>query len=204
VFLYVAQESGGASAAVPPEPLRFGRWLFGVAGDLPADGRWRAALGTDLPPYLQNQVASWGAAATVFAYFLKKLRETGRTEDPRLPADFSVSSLKQTVQRLLEVTSHLSALDLVIVASNGHLLTGMGVGKGTLFYRLLEGSGECPRHPGLKDGDPAAAQHRRCRSVALASSVTRMEGWRALQPNQALSADEGLRVVLAPMPSALS
>jgi glutamine amidotransferase len=179
--------------------LRFRPWLFVVGGALPAETRWRETLTEELPAYLRNQVASWGPDETVFAYFLMKLRETGRTEDPRLPAALAGSCLGFTARRLGEAAAHLPARpDVALLATNGHLLLATRLGRTPLYYMLLEGSGHCPRH-GLdagkpKEADPLTLQHRRCRTIAVSSQPTRPGGWKELLPGQVLAADEKLNV----------
>src|SRR5262249_40300250 len=107
-----AQTRPPGAAPEAAQPLRVRPRLFIAAGALPEGTRWRDTLEAELPSYLQNRVSSYGAKETLFAYFLKKLRETGRTEDPRLPADVAAQVLAATAQRLQQASS--GKLELVL------------------------------------------------------------------------------------------
>src|SRR5688572_30004651 len=106
VLLFHTQPQGHGAGEELRQPLRFRSWLFVVGGHLPDDHRWRDSLRKDLPEYLRHQVAALGSADTIFAEFLRHLRETGRTDDVRLPATAAGELLRATANRLGEVMSH--------------------------------------------------------------------------------------------------
>ena len=194
VLLYMAQPLAARGTGAE-EPMRYGTWLFAVGGGLPADARWRESLSRALPGYLQDQLAVLGAPQTLFATFLRRLRDTGRTDDPRLSARDVAQSLSHTAQDARAAMHHHSGEpQAVLLATNGHLLAATRLGAAPLFYRLEEGLLDCPLHGfserSLKDADPIVHQHRRARTVLMASHPSSAQGWRELASVQAVGADE--------------
>jgi len=84
---------------------------------------------------------------------------------------------------------------LAMVATNGRLLVAMRRGAQGLAFKLLEGDRRCERH-GLtgeeSDALPEVRDHRRRRSVVVATDPSRSDSWVAVQDGGAVAVDRKL------------
>jgi glutamine amidotransferase len=85
-----------------------------------------------------------------------------------------------------------------LVASNGRIVLATRRGAESLSYKLLEGLVECGRHEikaSASDAESTVRDHRRRRSVAIASGV-QGEGWVPLPDGSTLAIDRRLSVTI--------
>jgi glutamine amidotransferase len=187
------------------QPFRFRQWLFAHAGHIERADNVRVALMEMVPDYLQRVVRGGTVSEVMFALFLKSLRDIGRIEDPGLETSAAAQLLAQTARTVDQVAGEVSGpgkSQLAFVATNGRMLIAAGRGHGHLYYRLLEGEGTCERcglKAGGKDSEPLVRDHRRRRSVVVATHPTKAQAWMPLADGGALMVDRKLTVnVLAP------
>ena len=86
-----------------------------------------------------------------------------------------------------------------LVASNGRVVVATRRGGQGLSYALLEGRAECVRHEltvKVSDAEPLVRDHRRRRSVVVASGVVAGDGWVALPDGATLAVDRRLCVTI--------
>lgn len=187
------------------QPFRFRQWLFAHAGHVERAEQVRTALMEMVPDYLQRVVRGGTASEVMFSLFLKSLRDIGRMEDPGLEASQAAQLLAQTVRLVDQVAGEVSGpgkSQLAFVASNGRMLVAAGRGHEHLYYRLLEGEGSCERcglKAGGKDSEPLVRDHRRRRTVVVATHPVKSQSWMPLADGGAMAVDRKLQLsVLAP------
>jgi hypothetical protein len=187
------------------QPFRFRQWLFAQAGHVERPDSVRNALLDMVPEYLHRTVRGGTVSEVMFAVFLKNLRNIGRMEDPGLEASVAANQLAQTARAVEQVAGEVSGpgkSQLAFVATNGRMLIAAGKGQGHLYYRLLEGEGTCERcglKAGGKDSEPLVRDHRRRRSVVVATHPAKPQAWMPLADGGALAVDRKLQVsLLAP------
>ncbi|EAU61872.1 conserved hypothetical protein [Stigmatella aurantiaca DW4/3-1] len=196
----------GVSPEENTQPFRGRSWLFAHQGALEGFERLRAPLLEALPEFLRRQVRGVTDSEVVFAHFLKRLRETGRTEDPRLEAEVAGALLAGTAQELDRAAAKAGAVhtsQLNLVAANGHLLLATRWGEAPLYYTRLEGTEHCEvcgLEPSTPDTQPGGVAHRRRRAVVVASHVKRTAGWVELPQGTALAVSGDLQVRHLPAP----
>ncbi|MBL8956661.1 MAG: class II glutamine amidotransferase [Myxococcaceae bacterium] len=195
----------GQSLEENMQPFRFRQWLFAHAGHVERADPVRNALMEMVPDYLQRVVRGSTVSEVMFAIFLKSLRDIGRMEDPGLEAAVAAQCLAQSVRTVDQLAGEVSGpgkSQLAFVATNGRLLIAACRGHDPLYYRLLEGEGSCERcglTPGGKDSEPLVRDHRRRRSVVVATHPVKPQGWMPLADGGALAIDRKLTPsVLAP------
>lgn len=184
------------------QPFRFRQWLFAAAGTLERGSAVRERLREELPEFLAAAVRgpTWEEAA--FARFLAELREIGRIEDGLLDAATAAAQLGACARAIEQVSGGAGVTGrpgFALVASNGRLVVATRRGEQGLSYALLEGRGECPRHEltsRASDAEPLVRDHRRRRSVVVASGVPAGEGWVALPDGATLAVDRRLSVTI--------
>jgi predicted glutamine amidotransferase len=112
----------GMSLEENTQPFRARSWLFAHQGGLNGFERLRASLLEDLPEFLQRQVRGSTDSEVAFVHFLKRLREKGRMEDPRLEAEEAGVWLGETARALDRAAAQAGAArtsTLNFVATNG-------------------------------------------------------------------------------------
>lgn len=163
------------------QPFRMRQWLFGVAGTVARPSPTRERLAEQLPDFLQRILKGTAVEEAIFATFLAELRGIGRTEDPDLEAPLAAQLLGRTLHHVEEAAGPANRPALALVATNGRVVVGATSGGGTgLSYRLLEGDGACGRcglHGDEKATTALVRDHRRRRSVLLATEPVRPDGW---------------------------
>lgn len=185
----------GTSLEHNTQPFRFRSWLFAMTGAVTGFPSFRTELVAALPDYLQRHIAGESDAEAAFGLFLSGLREVGRTDDRRLPAELAAEVLGKTARTLRELSAKSGAAraaSLALIATNGRVMAAARSGEASLFYTVLEGSDRCDAH-GLPSESTASQQllfaHRRRRTVALATEVKAANGWVELADGQTLAVD---------------
>ncbi|MEW5743316.1 MAG: class II glutamine amidotransferase [Myxococcota bacterium] len=182
------------------QPFRFRQWLFAHVGQLDRADAVRDRLYEQLPEFLQSVVHGATLSEVVFAQFLSELRALGRTEDPNLEAPLAASLLKTTAKVVEQASSEVGATTkarLGLVATNGRILVAARRGAQPLGYKLLEGQAECARcgiAADAKETETRVRDHRRRRSVVVASSPKNGDGWVQIPEGEALAVDRRLNV----------
>ncbi len=190
----------GMSLEENTQPFRSLMWLFAHQGTLENFSELRAGLVARLPDHLKRQIRGATDSAVVFALFLQRLWETGRTEDRRLEAEVAGRLLADTASELTKAsaaTGAARASTMNLVATNGSILVATRRGELPLYYTRLEGTDQCEVcgvTPATPDTHPAVAAHRRRRSVVVASHVKRPAGWVELAEGTTLAVEADLRV----------
>lgn len=183
------------------QPFRFRQWLFAAAGTLDRGAELRDRLKEELPEFLQAAVRgpTWEEAA--FARYLAELRNIGRIEDAQLDsatAAACLGSCAKAIEQVSGLTGVTTRPGFALVASNGRVVVATRRGGQSLSYSLLEGRVDCARHElkaGASDADSHVRDHRRRRSVVVASGV-QGEGWVGLPDGSTLAIDRRLSVTI--------
>ncbi len=181
------------------QPFRLRQWLFAHAGDVDQAHRVRERILKLLPDFLLRAIRGTTVSEAIFALYLAQLRDLGRMEDPNLPAPLASQLMlkaARTVDQLSSEVGGTSKSTLSMAATNGRILVAARLGSEPIFYKLLEGSTVCERC-GLtgdgKDSEPLVRDHRRRRSVVLASHPIN-SGWVEVEDGQALAIDRKLSI----------
>jgi glutamine amidotransferase len=184
------------------QPFRFRQWLFAAAGTLERGDQVRERLREELPEFLAAAVRgpTWEEAA--FARYLAELRDIGRIEDPQLDNTTAAARLGSCAKAIEQISGGAGVTNrpgFALVASNGRVVVATRRGAQGLSYALLEGSGVCARHEltaRTSDAEPLVRDHRRRRSVVVASGVPAGDGWVALPDGATLAVDRRLSVTI--------
>jgi len=182
------------------QPFRFRQWLFAHVGEVDKSDALRDRLYEQLPEFLQSVVRGATLSEVIFAAFLAELRGVGRTEDTTLEAPLAAQLLKKaakTVELAAAEVGGTTKPRLALVATNGRVMVAARRGPQPLVYRLLEGQAECARcgiAADAKDTELKVRDHRRRRSVVVATSPKSPDGWVAVPDGGALSIDRRLHV----------
>ncbi|MBL8922877.1 MAG: class II glutamine amidotransferase [Myxococcaceae bacterium] len=182
------------------QPFRMRQWLFAMAGELPARaGQVRERLVEQLPEFLQRSLRGPSVDEVVFATFLAELRSLGRTEDPDLEAPIAAQLLGRTASHVEEAVGPATRPGLSLMATNGRIVVATARGGHPLFYKLLEGDSACARCELSGDEKVATAlvrDHRRRRSVLLATHPLRPEGWVPVADGRSVAVGRSLELQL--------
>ncbi len=175
------------------QPFRERGWLFASAGQTLHAARVRQALSGELQSHAVQQLRGQTSAEIGFGLFLSRLRP-----GDGLTPEHAAQSLRAVALRSAEA----SGVAHTLIATNGELLVAARAGAVPLFYSLLEGLGECARC-GLKSGasetNPAVVEHRRARTVVVASALTpEARGFVELKDGEALAVQSGTKLRLLP------
>lgn len=203
----VLLHAGALPVGLAPEdnaqPFRFRQWLFAHVGEVDRADAVRDRLYEELPEFLQSAVRGGTLSEVIFAQFLSELRAVGRTEDPTLEGPLAASLLKKAARAVEQASGEVggtSKAKLALVATNGRVLVAARRGQQVLGYRLLEGQAECARcgiAADAKESEVAVRDHRRRRSVVLATNPASTDGWVVVPDGGALSVDRRLAVTVA-------
>lgn len=184
------------------QPFRFRQWFFAAAGELERPDAVRERLARELPEFLQNTLRGRAWEEAAFARFLAELRALGRIEDPALDAATAALKLDATARAIEQVSAAAGVArkpGFALAASNGRVLVATRRGAQPLAWSLLEGTADCARHaagPDARDAETLARDHRRRRSVVIASGVTVGEGWQPVADGATLAVDRRLAVTV--------
>ncbi|WNG38424.1 class II glutamine amidotransferase [Archangium violaceum] len=190
----------GLSLEENTQPFRSRRWLFAHQGSLQDFATLRAGLLEQVPDFLKRQIRGETDSEVAFALFLKRLWESGHSDDPRLPAEVAGRMLADTARALSKASAQAGAAltsTLNFVATNGYMLVATRLGAQPLYYTRLEGTDRCEVcgiSPGMPDTQPGVVAHRRNHSVVVASHLKRPAGWVELTEGTSLAVDLELRV----------
>jgi predicted glutamine amidotransferase len=200
VLFHAGRLPMGMSPEENTQPFRARHWLFAHQEPLPDFEPLRAPLLERVPDHLQRQVLGATGSELLFALFLSRLRDLGRTDDPRLAPEVAGRVLRDTVhevEALAREAGQVRAPPLNLVATNGTVLVATRRGDAPLYYTRLEGSPECERC-GVSDRTPETrpevAAHRRRRTVVVASHVSATQGWVELDQGTTLTVGADLQV----------
>lgn len=190
----------GQSVEDSAQPFRFRQWLFAHVGTVDQPERVRERLLAHLPEFLQRSVRGPTLSEAVFATFLSELRALGRMEDMLLEAPIAAQVLARTGRMVEHASGEVGGTEkshLAMVATNGRVLVGARRGNQPLAYSLLEGEPTCERHgltSAVSEKEPLVRDHRRRRSVVLATNPLRMDTWVTLPDGGAVAVDRRLQV----------
>ena len=199
VIFHAGSLKVGQSLEDNAQPFRFRQWLFAHLGQVDQAERVRDRLLAELPDFLQRSVRGATLAEVVFGVFLSELRTLGRTEDPNLEPAVAAQLLIKAARVVEQASAGAGGTQKSqqsLVATNGRLLVAARRG-GPLAYSLLEGEPSCKRCGLLgdgKDADPLVRDHRRKRSVVVATHPTRVDAWAAIPDGGAVAVDRKLAV----------
>lgn len=195
----------GDSLEESAQPYRFRHWLFCHVGAINEWPGVRALLPAEVPEYLLRQLPGEHQAEAAFGLFLKQLRDAGRMDDRLLDAQDAARLLGKSVVRLQALASQAGAARtsrLDVIATNQQMLLAARSGDAPLHYRLLEGIGRCDRC-GITESspeiDPKVLAHRRVRTVAVATNLTKPSGWLEVSKGTVLAADRNLGIHFVPL-----
>lgn len=198
VLLHAGQLPVGHDFETDTQPFRFRQWLFAHAGAVDKAEALRERLVSELPEFIQRVLKGRSLAEAIFGVFLSQLRELGRIEDPGLEGTLAAQLLARTAKIVTvaaEEARHRARPTLNLVATNGRVLVAAHKGIEPLAYRLLEGEPTCEvcgLEKGLKDSEPKVREHRRRRSLVLATAALSPAGWVELAEGQAVAIDRKL------------
>ncbi|MCA2978663.1 MAG: class II glutamine amidotransferase [Myxococcaceae bacterium] len=182
------------------QPFRWRSWLFCMAGVVPGAARARERLAEQLPDFLQRVFKGPSVEEAAFVTFLAELRSVGRMEDPRLEAPLAAELLGRAADHVERAAAHPHRVPLAMVATNGSLVVATARGAQALAYRLLDGEGACARC-GLSGDEKAPTalvrDHRRRRSVLLATHPLEPSAWQPVPADRVLAVSRSLDATLA-------
>lgn len=183
------------------QPFRLRQWLFAHAGEVDQADRVRDRLLKLLPDFLQRAVRGTTVSEAIFALYLAQLRDLGRMEDPQLQAPLAAQLMLKAARTVEQVSAEVggtSKSKLCLAATNGRILVAARLGAEAIHYKLLEGDAVCERCELTgegKDSEPAGRDHRRRRSVVVATRP-KNSGWLEVEDGQALAIDRKLSIQL--------
>jgi hypothetical protein len=187
-----------ASAEDSGQPLRLGRWLFAQQGQLEAWPHVQAWVEAELPPHLLTQVGARTLGAAAFGLFQKGIRVLERA-DSDVPAPEAAHLLLQVARALAQKAAEEGAAHsarLLLVATDGRCLLAARLGGLPVFFRLLEGNGECTRcqlSPSTRGRDAAVRAHLQARAVVVATAHEPGAHWLELPEGHALAVGSALQ-----------
>ena len=190
----------GANLEDDAQPYRFRTWLFAHAGQVEKPDQVRERLMSTLPDFLSRATRGTSVSEAIFAAFLAGLRSVGRIEDPALEAPLGAQLLSRaaaTVEQVAREVGVKERPEINLVATNGRVLVAAHRGPRALWYTLLEGEAQCARcgiPRGAPDSEPLVREHRRRRSLVVASDPVNQAGWLELPDGGALAIDRRLQV----------
>ncbi len=181
------------------QPFRMRQWLFSIGGRLEGNHGVQERLSEQLPDFLQRSLKTNALEEAIFATFLAELRSLGRTDDPDLEAAIVAQLLGRTAQIVVEASGPARRPTLALAATNGRIAVATTRGGQPLFYRLLEGDGACARC-GLTGEEKASTalvrDHRRRRSVLIATDPVKSDGWLSVADGRSVAVDRALSLQL--------
>jgi hypothetical protein len=181
-----------ASAEDIGQPLRFQRWLFAQSGRLEAWPAVQAWVEAELPPHLLTQVGARTLGGAAFALFLKGMRALERSEAD-VPAPESATLLLQVGRALAQraaAEGAAHAARLLLLATDARCLLAARLGGLPVYFRLLEGNGECSRcqlSPSTRGREAAVRTHQQARAVVVATAPVPGAHWLELPEGHALA-----------------
>lgn len=181
------------------QPFRLRQWLFAHAGEVAMADRVRERISKLLPDFLQRAIRGTTVSEAIFALYLAQLRDLGRMEDPNLPAPLAAQLMLKAARTVEQISSEVggtSKSTLSIAATNGRILVAARLGSEPIHYKLLEGDAVCERCELTgdgKDSEPLVRDHRRRRSVIIATRP-KNTGWLEVEDGQALAIDRKLSI----------
>ena len=200
VVLHTEALPVGMSLEDNAQPYRFRTWLFAHAGEVGQPEELRERLMSTLPDFLNRVTRGTRVSEAIFAAFLAGLRSVGRIEDASLEAPLAAQLLSRAALTVEQVAREVGVKDrpeLNLVATNGRVLVAAHRGPRPLWYTMLEGEAQCARcgiPRGAPDSESLVREHRRRRSLLVASDPVSTAGWLELPDGGALAIDRRLQV----------
>jgi predicted glutamine amidotransferase len=200
VVLHTEKLPVGVSVEDDAQPYRFRTWLFAHAGQIVQADEVRERLMSTLPDFLNRATRGTRVSEAIFAAFLSGLRSVGRIEDPALEASLAAQLLSRAAATIEQVAREVGVKDrpeLNLVATNGRVLVAAHRGPRPLWYTMLEGEAQCARcgiPRGAPDSEPLVREHRRRRSLLVASDPLNQAGWLEVPDGGAIAIDRRLQV----------
>jgi predicted glutamine amidotransferase len=200
VVLHTEKLPVGVSLEDNAQPFKFRTWLFAHAGQVHRADEVRERLMSTLPDFLNRATKGTRVSEAIFAAFLAGLRSVGRIEDLGLEAPLAAQLLARAANTVEQVAKEVGVKErpeLNLVATNGRVMVAAHRGPRPLWYTMLEGEAQCARcgiPRGAPDSEPLVREHRRRRSLVIASDPLNSAGWLELPDGGALAVDRRLQV----------
>lgn len=189
---------------VEAQPFRYKDWLWSQSGVL------RERAGFDrrtlaIPSYLVGNIRTWQPAEVVFHLFLSFLHRTGTLGTlhwERQALRRALASAVSLVGSVYEGPDGSPPNDFGIVATNGELVIGLGVGRSLAYRRVLgiEHCDVCSDRHGVAQARRPSIGHPHLKA-ALVSDVP-PEGrtdWVQVPPGVVVEVDGGMGVEQGPL-----
>ncbi len=194
VLVHVGALPLGLSLEENTQPFRYRNWLFMHDGHI-GGPRFRSEVQELLPQHLARTVKGSTSSELAFALFLAQLRETGRTDDPKLEPHVAAQVLGKTA-RIVERLSGARGDVLNFFATNNNVLVAARIGPAPLYFRLLEGTPTCELHrlDGSAEAQSAVRAHLRRKSVVIATRIGQTNGWIEVESGAAMGVGRNLHV----------
>jgi len=205
----LAHATSGAKGGFRPvdaQPFRYKDWLWAQSGAM------RERAGFDrrtlaIPSYLVGNIRTWQPAEVVFHLFLSFLHRTGTLGTlhwERVALRRALASAVSLVGSAYETPDGTPPDDYGIVATNGELVIGLGVGRSLAYRRILgiEACALCSDRHGVAQARRQSIGHTHVRA-ALVSDVP-PEGrsdWEVVPPGVVVEVDGGMGVEQGPLAS---
>lgn len=204
LLAHVTTRAKAGFRPVEAQPFRYKDWLWSQSGMM------RARAGFDrrtlaIPSYLVGNIRTWQPAEVVFHLFLSFLHRTGTLGTlhwERQALRRALASAVSLVGSLFEGADGAPPTDYGIVATNGELVIGLGVGRSLAYRRVLgiEHCTVCSDRHGVAQARRPSIAHPHVKA-ALVSDVP-PEGrpdWEIVPPGVVVEVDGGMGVELGPL-----
>ena len=207
----LAHVTGPTSGGFRPDeaqPFRYRDWLWSQSGALrEKEGFDRRTVA--IPSYIRGNLKTWCPEEVVFHLFLAFLHRTGTLGTlhwDRAETRKALSSAVSLVGSLYDAEDGSSPSSFSILATNGEVVFGVGVGR-PLAIRRQDGIASCGRCAEQRDVAVPRTQsidHPHLRAVLLADHVfdegaDGAEAWEVVEPGTIVEIDGGLGVEHGPL-----
>jgi len=187
-----------ASVEESGQPLRFQGWLFAQSGELEAWPRVQAWVESELPAQLFPQVSTRTPAEAALMLFLRGMRALAPAgaEVAPTPAARVLAEVGRELARRSASEGAAHSARILLVATDAKMLIATRLGANPLYFRLLEGTGECTRcqlGPRTRGREEVVRAHRQARAVVVATNPVPGAHWLALDDGQALAVGKSLQ-----------
>ena len=186
------------------QPFRFRRWLFAHDGTIEAFELVRPKLVAGLPDFLRRNIAGDTDSEHAFMWFLKQLKDEGRSDHLALAETAVGRALARTVKQLEAWSREVGEQRpsrLTFVATNGRIMVATRRG-GPLHYALLEGIVPCALHGidvSTPESDPNVRPHRKAKAVAFATRLGQQSGFIEVPEGSVVAVSRSLQVTVSPI-----
>jgi glutamine amidotransferase len=139
-YLVVASNGAdGLKGNANTQPFRFRQWMFAQEGSIADFESVMPAFLEHIPPYLQRNMRGKAPSEHIFHLFLSMLHDSGRLDDPNLPAEESRRALRDTLALVFSVLTKSGGESTLgnIVITNSRTMVGVRLG-GPLYVRRFK------------------------------------------------------------------